>query len=216
MDGCGHMQIKFNFGPFLPCSLGLVLPSYSENHIRANLSDQILQVQCKYQRLANNQPAHLSFFPKRLPAPPLPPPLVQSTESPSPLPWHHSSSAGSERGFPAIGVAFPPSALGEREWTCSSVKPHPTSSLFPPVLILFCTEVIFLSLHGWKEKTLTKNQRGESCGFTVFTELKIMVTMCYYFSFCQTLKNALVFSLTMTILKHLLSGQVLFFCFFFR
>uniref|UniRef100_A0A8C1PHG1 Calcium channel, voltage-dependent, alpha 2/delta subunit 2a n=1 Tax=Cyprinus carpio TaxID=7962 RepID=A0A8C1PHG1_CYPCA len=30
-------------------SLGLVLPSYSENHIKANLSDQILQVQCKYQ-----------------------------------------------------------------------------------------------------------------------------------------------------------------------
>lgn len=29
-------------------SLGLVLPTYSENHIKANLSDQILQVQCKY------------------------------------------------------------------------------------------------------------------------------------------------------------------------
>ncbi|XP_030632344.1 voltage-dependent calcium channel subunit alpha-2/delta-2a [Chanos chanos] len=28
-------------------SLALVLPTYSENHIRANLSDQILQVQCK-------------------------------------------------------------------------------------------------------------------------------------------------------------------------
>uniref|UniRef100_A0A8C6P4L6 Calcium channel, voltage-dependent, alpha 2/delta subunit 2a n=1 Tax=Nothobranchius furzeri TaxID=105023 RepID=A0A8C6P4L6_NOTFU len=28
--------------------LGLVLPTYSENHIKANLSDQILQVQCKY------------------------------------------------------------------------------------------------------------------------------------------------------------------------
>uniref|UniRef100_A0A672SC55 Voltage-dependent calcium channel subunit alpha-2/delta-2-like n=1 Tax=Sinocyclocheilus grahami TaxID=75366 RepID=A0A672SC55_SINGR len=34
-------------------SLGLVLPSYSENHIKANLSDQILQVQCKYQGQAN-------------------------------------------------------------------------------------------------------------------------------------------------------------------
>uniref|UniRef100_A0A8C7Y4E8 Calcium channel, voltage-dependent, alpha 2/delta subunit 2a n=1 Tax=Oryzias sinensis TaxID=183150 RepID=A0A8C7Y4E8_9TELE len=29
-------------------SLGLVLPTYSENHIKANISDQILQVQCKY------------------------------------------------------------------------------------------------------------------------------------------------------------------------
>uniref|UniRef100_A0A8C2CFU6 Calcium channel, voltage-dependent, alpha 2/delta subunit 2a n=1 Tax=Cyprinus carpio TaxID=7962 RepID=A0A8C2CFU6_CYPCA len=37
-------------------SLGLVLPSYSENHIKANLSDQILQVQCKYQRQANAKP----------------------------------------------------------------------------------------------------------------------------------------------------------------
>jgi len=76
------------------------------------------------------------------------------------------------------------------------VKPHPTSSLFPPVLMLFCTEVIFLSLHGWKEKTLAKNQRGESCGFTVFTELKIMVTMCYYFSVCQNIKKMLSSSLS--------------------
>uniref|UniRef100_A0A8C2EQF4 Calcium channel, voltage-dependent, alpha 2/delta subunit 2a n=1 Tax=Cyprinus carpio TaxID=7962 RepID=A0A8C2EQF4_CYPCA len=37
-------------------SLGLVLPSYSENHIKANLSDQILQVQCKYQGQANAKP----------------------------------------------------------------------------------------------------------------------------------------------------------------
>uniref|UniRef100_A0A8C2EPG0 Calcium channel, voltage-dependent, alpha 2/delta subunit 2a n=1 Tax=Cyprinus carpio TaxID=7962 RepID=A0A8C2EPG0_CYPCA len=51
-------------------SLGLVLPSYSENHIKANLSDQILQVQCKYQGQANAKPAYLSFFPKRLPVPP--------------------------------------------------------------------------------------------------------------------------------------------------
>uniref|UniRef100_A0A4W6CIJ9 Calcium channel, voltage-dependent, alpha 2/delta subunit 2a n=1 Tax=Lates calcarifer TaxID=8187 RepID=A0A4W6CIJ9_LATCA len=34
-------------------SLGLVLPTYSENHIKANLSDQILQVQCKYPRIPN-------------------------------------------------------------------------------------------------------------------------------------------------------------------
>ncbi len=162
--------------PFLPRSLGLVLPSYSENHIKANLSDQILQVQCKYQGQANAKPAYLSFFPKKLPVPP-PRPSRPINGGPSPFLWHHSS-VGSERGFP-----------GKREWTCSSVKPHPTSSLFPPVLMLFCTEVIFLSLLGCKEKTLTKNQRGESCGFTVFTELKIMVTMCYYFSFCRNIKK---------------------------
>lgn len=99
-----------NFVPFLPCSLGLVLPSYSENHIRANLSDQILQVQCKYQRLANTQPAHLSFFPKRLPlscplssnqrrAPPLfpditaaPGPSVDSRPSASRFPRQHRES----------------------------------------------------------------------------------------------------------------------------
>uniref|UniRef100_A0A8D0DAG2 Calcium channel, voltage-dependent, alpha 2/delta subunit 2a n=1 Tax=Sander lucioperca TaxID=283035 RepID=A0A8D0DAG2_SANLU len=33
--------------------LGLVLPTYSENHIKANLSDQILQVQCKYPVVPN-------------------------------------------------------------------------------------------------------------------------------------------------------------------
>uniref|UniRef100_A0A7N6A860 VWFA domain-containing protein n=1 Tax=Anabas testudineus TaxID=64144 RepID=A0A7N6A860_ANATE len=33
--------------------LGLVLPTYSENHIKANLSDQILQVQCKYLGISN-------------------------------------------------------------------------------------------------------------------------------------------------------------------
>ncbi len=70
--------------PFLPRSLGLVLPSYSENHIKANLSDQILQVQCKYQGQANAKPAYLSFFPKKLPVPP-PAPLVQSTEAPPPF-----------------------------------------------------------------------------------------------------------------------------------
>ncbi|XP_014873520.1 voltage-dependent calcium channel subunit alpha-2/delta-2a isoform X1 [Poecilia latipinna] len=35
--------------PYLPqLSLGLVLPTYSENHVKANLSDQILQVQFSY------------------------------------------------------------------------------------------------------------------------------------------------------------------------
>lgn len=170
--------------PFFPCSLGLVLPSYSENHIKANLSDQILQVQCKYQGQANAKPAYLSFFPKRLPVPP-PAPLVQSTEAP---PLSLTSQQRRVRAW-IPGERRRVSALGKWEWTCSSVKPHPTSSLFPPVLMLFCTEVIFLSLHGCKEKTLTKNQRGESCGFTVFTELKIMVTMCYYFSFCRNIKK---------------------------
>lgn len=44
-------------------SLGLVLPTYSENHIKANLSDQILQVQCKYRGKLMRTP--LTFlFPK--------------------------------------------------------------------------------------------------------------------------------------------------------
>uniref|UniRef100_A0AAQ4PZP2 Calcium channel, voltage-dependent, alpha 2/delta subunit 2a n=1 Tax=Gasterosteus aculeatus aculeatus TaxID=481459 RepID=A0AAQ4PZP2_GASAC len=49
----GPMCIRIAFLIFCVCfvtlSLGLVLPTYSENHIKANLSDQILQVQCKYQ-----------------------------------------------------------------------------------------------------------------------------------------------------------------------
>ncbi|XP_073708703.1 voltage-dependent calcium channel subunit alpha-2/delta-2-like [Garra rufa] len=139
-------------------SLGLVLPSYSENHIKANLSDQILQVQCKYQGQANAKPAYLSFFPKRLPVPPLPP---LSSNQRKPLPLSLTSQQRRVRAWiPGEGRRV--SALGKkREWTCSSVKPHPTSSLFPPVLMLFCTEVIFLSLHGCKEKTLTKNQRAD-------------------------------------------------------
>ncbi|KAK0135891.1 Voltage-dependent calcium channel subunit alpha-2/delta-2 [Merluccius polli] len=45
-------------------SLGLVLPTYSENHIKANLSDQIQQVRCKYPGTSNN---FLSLFPANLP-----------------------------------------------------------------------------------------------------------------------------------------------------
>ena len=46
-------------------SLGLVLPTYSENHIKANLSDQILQVQCKYPGIPSilHSVPSLSLFP---------------------------------------------------------------------------------------------------------------------------------------------------------
>ncbi|ROK31196.1 Voltage-dependent calcium channel subunit alpha-2/delta-2 [Anabarilius grahami] len=43
-------------------SLGLVLPSYSENHIRANLSDQILQVQSAAQGPSVNSRPSVSRF----------------------------------------------------------------------------------------------------------------------------------------------------------
>ncbi len=161
--------------PFLPRSLGLVLPSYSENHIKANLSDQILQVQCKYQGQANAKPAYLSSSQRNFlsPLPPL------SSNQRRPLPLSLTSQQRRVR-------AWIPGKARVDVFFCET---PPTSSLFPPVLMLFCTEVIFLSLLGCKEKTLTKNQRGESCGFTVFTELKIMVTMCYYFSFCRNIKK---------------------------
>uniref|UniRef100_A0A8C9S3G6 Calcium channel, voltage-dependent, alpha 2/delta subunit 2a n=1 Tax=Scleropages formosus TaxID=113540 RepID=A0A8C9S3G6_SCLFO len=42
MEFCAH------FFKQIVTNLGLVLPTYSEYHIQANLSDQILQVQCKY------------------------------------------------------------------------------------------------------------------------------------------------------------------------
>uniref|UniRef100_A0A665TFU1 Calcium channel, voltage-dependent, alpha 2/delta subunit 2a n=1 Tax=Echeneis naucrates TaxID=173247 RepID=A0A665TFU1_ECHNA len=45
VDEASHQYLRFNHDPKY---LGLVLPTYSENHIKANLSDQILQVQCKY------------------------------------------------------------------------------------------------------------------------------------------------------------------------
>ena len=47
---CAVMALTDVCADLLPgyFSLGLVLPTYSENHIKANLSDQILQVQCKY------------------------------------------------------------------------------------------------------------------------------------------------------------------------
>uniref|UniRef100_A0AAQ4RP25 Calcium channel, voltage-dependent, alpha 2/delta subunit 2a n=1 Tax=Gasterosteus aculeatus aculeatus TaxID=481459 RepID=A0AAQ4RP25_GASAC len=45
VDEASNQYMRLNHDPHL----GLVLPTYSENHIKANLSDQILQVQCKYQ-----------------------------------------------------------------------------------------------------------------------------------------------------------------------
>uniref|UniRef100_A0A4W6CIC5 Calcium channel, voltage-dependent, alpha 2/delta subunit 2a n=1 Tax=Lates calcarifer TaxID=8187 RepID=A0A4W6CIC5_LATCA len=48
VDEASHQYVRLNHDPKY---LGLVLPTYSENHIKANLSDQILQVQCKYPRI---------------------------------------------------------------------------------------------------------------------------------------------------------------------
>lgn len=59
-----------------PCSLGLVLPNYSEYHIRANLSDQILQVQCKYRWSADTVPTPTPQ--PQTPQWPLPPLLCSS------------------------------------------------------------------------------------------------------------------------------------------
>ncbi|KAK1796375.1 hypothetical protein P4O66_009427 [Electrophorus voltai] len=69
-------------------SLGLVLPTYSEHHIRANLSDQILQVQCKYK--GPHSPEHVLLSPlgdsSQRPPPfsPLAPP--DWTPIPTPIP----------------------------------------------------------------------------------------------------------------------------------
>jgi hypothetical protein len=38
----------FLLGMLPPCSLGLVLPPYSEYYIQADLSDVMLQLQCEY------------------------------------------------------------------------------------------------------------------------------------------------------------------------
>uniref|UniRef100_A0A3Q3WHZ5 VWFA domain-containing protein n=1 Tax=Mola mola TaxID=94237 RepID=A0A3Q3WHZ5_MOLML len=49
VDEASHLYLSPNHDPkYHLLHLGLVLPTYSENHIKANLSDQILQVQCKY------------------------------------------------------------------------------------------------------------------------------------------------------------------------
>uniref|UniRef100_A0A674ENE4 Calcium channel, voltage-dependent, alpha 2/delta subunit 2a n=1 Tax=Salmo trutta TaxID=8032 RepID=A0A674ENE4_SALTR len=71
IDKNGYLLLHPNLQPKDPdvvlclshhSSLGLVLPTYSENHIKANLSDQILQVQCKYQETPNTCPLSLLFL----------------------------------------------------------------------------------------------------------------------------------------------------------
>lgn len=126
------------------CSLGLVLPTYSENHIKANLSDQILQVQCKYR--AELMPSPLTFLlSQRDFLPPVPPLnlLVQSEETRSP-PF-------------TDGAAVPARAWIPVRRARTSVNPHTPLPSSPPVFMLFCTEVIFLSPRGCKEKTLTES-----------------------------------------------------------
>uniref|UniRef100_A0A665SX73 Calcium channel, voltage-dependent, alpha 2/delta subunit 2a n=1 Tax=Echeneis naucrates TaxID=173247 RepID=A0A665SX73_ECHNA len=66
VDEASHQYLRFNHDPKY---LGLVLPTYSENHIKANLSDQILQLSlsfslsyCNDLELSNNNTEFLLNF----------------------------------------------------------------------------------------------------------------------------------------------------------
>ncbi len=145
--------------PFLPRSLGLVLPSYSENHIKANLSDQILQVQCKYQGQANTKPAYLSFFPKKLPVPPSHP-SRPINGSPSPFLWHHSSvgpsvdSRESESGRVLLWNPTPPLPSSLLSSCCSVLRwfffPCTDAKKKPSLKTREVKAVVLLCLLSWK------------------------------------------------------------------
>lgn len=135
-------------------SLGLVLPTYSENHIKANLSDQILQVQCKYPGIPSILHS-LSLFP-------LFPPLSLSLSLSQVWPYaliqsflpglqHRHRECPSGVACPTPFPSPPISTLFDRQdhtWVPRLLY----CPLFPPVFMLCCKMVMFFLHTGWRKK----------------------------------------------------------------
>lgn len=154
-----------------PLSLGLVLPTYSENHIKANLSDQILQVQCKYSRVYPASFALCLYSSASLSAllcPVWPHALVQPSV-PGLQHHHRKCPSGVTRPVlpPLLHSLSALSMLSDRQdhtW----VPPTPVLPPSPPVFMLCCKNGDVFSSHWLKKKNNWTDRK-----------VKAVVLLCY-------------------------------------